>query len=78
MMKCIITYFELAKKAIVETSRKADKITYAFLKTETSKQMNQLKQMKFQLPNQSKQELTNFFKTLLNEIEDVFKKLMDN
>ena len=78
MMKCIITYFELAKKAIVETSRKADKITYAFLKAETSKQMSQLKQMKFQLPRQSKQDLNNFFRTLLDEIVVTFKKLMDN
>ena len=77
-MKCIITYFELAKKAIVETSRKTDKITYAFLKTETSKQMNQLKQMKFQIPTQSKQDLTNYFKSLLDEIIMTFKKLMDN
>lgn len=64
MMKCIITYFELAKKAIVETSRKADRISYAFLKTETSKQLNQLKQMKFQTPKQSKQDLQNYFKGL--------------
>lgn len=77
-MKCIITYFELAKKAIVETSRKADKITYAFLKTETAKQMSQLKQMKFQIPTQSKQDLTNYFKSLLDEIVMTFKKLMDN
>lgn len=50
MMKCIILYYELAKKAIVETSRKADRISYAFLKTETSKQLHQLTQMKFQDP----------------------------
>jgi hypothetical protein len=33
MMKCIVTYYELATKAIVETSKKADKITYSFLKS---------------------------------------------
>lgn len=32
-MKCIVLYYELAKKAIIETSRKADRISYAFLKT---------------------------------------------
>ncbi len=55
MMKCIVTYFELAKKAIVETSKKADKITYSFLKNETQSQFNGLKNMKFQIPTQSKQ-----------------------
>ena len=78
MMKCIIHYYELAKKAIVETSRKADRISYAFLKNETSKQMNALKQMKFQLPRQSKQELNNFFAGLVDEITMTFKKMMDN
>ena len=78
MMKCIIHYFELAKKAIVETSRKADRISYAFLKNETSKQMSQLKQMKFQDPRQPKQDLNNFFRALVEEITMTFKKMMDN
>ena len=77
-MKCIILYYELAKKAIVETSRKADRISYAFLKNETSKQMNALKQMKFQLPRQPKQDINNFFASLADEITMTFKKMMDN
>lgn len=77
MMKCIVTYYELATKAIVETSKKADKITYGYLKTETQSQFNQLKNMKFQSPNQSKQELGNYFRGFLDEIVSAFKKLME-
>ncbi len=65
-MKCIVTYYELATKAIVETSKKADKITYGYLKNETQSQFNQLKNMKFQSPNQSKQELNNWFRGFLD------------
>jgi len=54
-MKCIVHYYELAKKAIFETSKKSDRINYAFLKVQTSAQMNKLKQMKFQNPKQSRQ-----------------------
>lgn len=80
MMKCIITYYELAKKAIVETSRKTDRISYAFLKTETSKQMHQLTQMKFENPEpkEGKQKLIEHFRNLQDEIIMTFKKIMDN
>lgn len=65
-MKCIISYYELAKKAIVETSRKADRISYAFLKTETNKQLQELTQMKFQdpAPKEGKQKLIEYFRNL--------------
>ncbi len=75
-MKCIVTYYELATRAIVETSKKSDKITYSFLKNETQSQFNGLKNMKFQSPTQGKQELNNFFKNFLDEIVTAFKKLM--
>lgn len=80
MMKCIITYYELAKKAIIETSRKADRISYAFLKTETSKQLHELTQMKFQdpEPKEGKQKLLEYFRNLKEEITIIFKKLMDS
>ena len=55
MMKCIVTYYELATKSIVETSKKADKITYSFLKLQTNNQFNKLKDMKFLVPTLSKQ-----------------------
>jgi hypothetical protein len=47
------------------------------LKNQTIAQANKLKQMKFQDPKQSKQELQAFFSEFVDEISTAFKKLMD-
>jgi V-type H+-transporting ATPase subunit A len=77
MMKCIVHYFELAKKAIYETAKRPDRINYAFLKSQTSAQMNKLKQMKFEDPKGSRQEIQGYFTDFIDEINNAFKKLMD-
>jgi len=52
MMKAIVSYYELAKKVIMETAtaKRSDSINFASLKSQTSTQLNKLKQMKFQNP----------------------------
>jgi len=77
MMKCIVHYYELAKKAIYETAKRPDRINYAFLKSQTSAQMNKLKQMKFEDPKGSRQEIQGYFTDFIDEINNAFKKLMD-
>lgn len=77
MMKCIVHYYEMGIKAIREPSKKEDKISYALLKNQTIAQANKLKQMKFQDPKQTKQELQAFFSEFSDEITTAFKKLMD-
>lgn len=77
MMKCIVLYYEMAKKAIIETSKRPDRINYAFLKSQTSAQLNKLSKMKFQKPSLSKQELKAYFVDFSDEITNAFKKLMD-
>jgi len=57
MMKAIVRYYELAQRAIVETSKRPDRINFAFLKTQTSKQLNKLKEMKFQDPKVDRKEM---------------------
>lgn len=47
------------------------------MKNQTIAQANKLKQMKFQDPKQSKQELQAFFSEFVDEISTAFKKLMD-
>ena len=47
MMKAIVRYYELAQKAIIETSKRADRINFAFLKSQTAIQLKKLKDMKF-------------------------------
>jgi hypothetical protein len=56
-MKAIVRYYELAQRAIVETSKRPDRINFAFLKTQTSKQLNKLKEMKFQDPKVDRKEM---------------------
>lgn len=77
MMRCIIHYFELAQRAIVETSKRADRINFAFLKSQTATQLNKLRQMKFQDPKVDKKEMTAVFVNLTDEISTVFKNLVN-
>ncbi len=76
MMKCIVLYFELAKKIIVESSRKSEKITYGALKAQTLNQFDKLKNMKFESPKKPKQETLGWFKDFSDEIENVFRNIM--
>ena len=76
-MKAIVRYYELAHKAIEETSKRADRINFAFLKSQTATQLTKLKNMKFQSPKVDKKELVEVFANLVDEITTVFKNLMN-
>jgi vacuolar-type H+-ATPase catalytic subunit A/Vma1 len=77
MMKAIVTYYDLAHKAIEETAKRQDRINFAFLKSQTAPQLHKLKQMKFQDPKVDKRQLTEIFSNLCDEITTVFKNLMN-
>ena len=77
MMRCIVQYFELAKKAIVETSKSNNKIMYAYLANQTKPLFDKLKKMKFESPKQTPKDLNNYFIEFVNEIEAGFRKLME-
>lgn len=77
MMKAIVRYYDLAQRAIVETAKRPDRINYAFLKSQTSVQLNKLRQMKFQDPKVDRKQLTEIFNNLVDEITTVFKNLMN-
>ena len=77
MMKAIVRYYELAQRAIIETAKRADRINFAFLKSQTGVQLNKLKQMKFQDPKVDRKQLTEIFNNLVDEITTVFKNLMN-
>lgn len=61
MMRCIVHYYGNGLKAIKEPSKKEDRISFALLKNQTSAQFNKLKDMKFENPRQSKQEIQGYF-----------------
>lgn len=77
MMKCIVHYYENGLRAIKEPSKKEDRISFALLKNQTSAQFNKLKEMKFENPKQSKQELKAYFERFTEEIDNAFKNLRD-
>ena len=79
MMKAIVRYYELAHKAIVQTSKKQgqDRITFANLKQSTSAQLNKLKNMKFENPRVDKKVLVEIFAKLVDEITSVLNNLMN-
>ena len=77
MMKAIVRYYELAQKAIVETSKRPDRINFAFLKSQTAPQLNKLKNMKFQDPKVDRKELVEIYANLVDEIVTVFKNMMN-
>ena len=73
MMKCIMTYFNLAMKTIKESSGE-NKKTLAFVQTKTKEEFVELTQMKFISPKKSKEELTDLFNDQQKRIEDRFKQ----
>jgi V-type H+-transporting ATPase subunit A len=74
MMRCIVTYFDCAKKAIVESSGE-QKITWNFLIYKTKTLFYKLTQMKFETPKKSREEITDFFNKLTEEIVNEFRNL---
>lgn len=77
MMKAIVRYYELARRAIEETAKRPDRINFAFLKSQTAPQLTKLKNMKFQNPKVDRKELVEVFANLVDEIGTVFKNLMN-
>lgn len=77
MMRCIVHYYENGLKAIKEPSKKEDRISFALLKNQTSAQFNKLKDMKFENPRQSKQEIQGYFSKFCEEIDVAFKNLRE-
>jgi V-type H+-transporting ATPase subunit A len=76
MMKCIVTFFEAAKKCINE-SKGDKKITWGLIQNQLEKQFLELSQMKFKEPKTPKNELMQYFQNICDEIKTEIRKLMD-
>eukprot|EP01017_Pseudomicrothorax_dubius_P024457 TRINITY_DN2599_c0_g1_i2.p1 TRINITY_DN2599_c0_g1~~TRINITY_DN2599_c0_g1_i2.p1 ORF type:complete len:616 (-),score=193.84 TRINITY_DN2599_c0_g1_i2:105-1952(-) len=74
MMRCIITYFTNAKKAIVESSGE-QKITWNLILNQTKAQFYKLTQLKFENPKQTRQELGEVFGKVIDDINNAFRVL---
>ena len=76
MMKCIVRFFENAKKAINESMKSDKKISWAIINNSIEKHLLELSQMKFQDPLQPKADCDAYFVNLHDEIDAEFRKLM--
>jgi len=77
MMKAIVRYYELAQKAIVETSKRADRISHDLLKNQTKVQIDKLKSTNRVNPKLDKKEIVQHYADLCDEISTVFKNMMN-
>ena len=76
MMRCIVRFFENAKRAINESSRSEKKISWALINTNVEKPFLELSQMKFKDPTLPKAEFDVYFNNLCDEIDNEFRKLV--
>jgi len=77
MMKCIVTYFNCALKAIKESTGE-NKKTYAFIQQKTKEEHYDITQMKFVMPNQNLKDLRDIFNDKKQKIENKFKNVIFN
>ena len=76
MMKCIVRFYDNAKRCIAESLKSERKISWAIIQNSLEKLFLELSQMKFQIPTQPKAELEEYFLNLCEEIDTEFRKLM--
>jgi V-type H+-transporting ATPase subunit A len=76
MMRCIVIFFEHAKKCINESLKSERKISWAIIQTSLERSFLELSQMKFKDPLLPQEEMAKYFDDLADEIENDFRKLM--
>lgn len=76
MMRCIVRFFENAKRVINESLKSERKISWAIIQNTLEKQFLELSQMKFQDPKQPQEKLNEYFANFAEEIDNEFRKLV--
>lgn len=76
MMRAIVTYYEGARKAIVESSSET-KINWNDIHFQTKPLFTELTQMKFMTPKQSKKEFSQYFSKYVEDVNAAFRKITD-
>ena len=75
MMRCIVRFYENAKKIINDSQKAEKKVSWGIISTQIEKLYLELSQMKFQDPKQSKGEMDHYFDKLMEDIDNEFRKL---
>lgn len=76
MMKCIVRFFDNAKRVINESLKSEKKISWALIQTTIEKEYLELSQMKFKDPMMPVPEFDTYFSNLCEDIDSEFRKLM--
>lgn len=76
MMRCIVKFFENAKRVINESIKSERKISWAIINNTIEKQLLELSQMKFKDPKLPREEMQKYFDNLVEEIDNEFRKLL--
>ena len=76
MMKCIVQYFNNAKRVINESLKSDRKISWAIIQNSIEKEFLELSQMKFKDPSLPVPEFDTYFNQLCEDIDSEFRKLM--
>ena len=76
MMKCIVRFFDNAKRVIQESTKSEKKISWGLINNSIEKQFLELSQMKFRDPKLSKEEHAQYFTNLCDEIDNEFRRLV--
>ena len=75
-MRCIVKFFENAKRVINESLKSERKISWAIINNSIEKQLLELSQVKFKDPKTPREEIQSYFDNLIEEIENEFRKLL--
>ena len=76
MMKCIVRFFENAKRAISDSIKSEKKISWAIIANAVDKPLYELTQMKFKSPKISREEMDKYFRDLYEDIDNEFRRLL--
>ena len=76
MMKCIIRFYDNAKRVINESLKSDKKVSWAIISNSVEKHLLELSQMKFKSPDIPRSESEQYFLNLCDEIDNEFRKLL--
>ena len=74
-MKCIVKFYKGASSAILESQKTDKKLSFNVIKAHLEEEYIELSKMKQQLPDQPKEDLTQYFDGLCDKIDKQFRSL---
>ncbi len=76
MMKCIVCFFENAKRVILESQMTEKKISWSVINAHLEEEFLELSQMKFKMPTIPVDEMNLYFDKICDNIENKIRELV--